>query len=317
MDFKPVPPDGKVYDLRKSPNQQKSAEDVEKEKYEKRMRSRRNLRIIAVVLAAYYFLSAGYSWWQENQRESNATIAANVQNPLSNPLAFRETFNKLINEIDTALPTANANDTPEGFIAVLSPAVEMQGYAKPNSKELMSVQIQTRYPDAFPPESVESFETFVLSCERMANPEASRAFADEILNSLSIIPKADANEDNKVFPQTVVHTAAYQYETTFTSGPIDELTLLVTPRINIESNSAQTQDIKLIVDPEAKEPAASATTANNDAAQGAQQAAQNAAGTDVQAQSDAQAAADAPSDVPALDPEQEALDKMQEDVPQL
>ncbi len=79
---------------------------------------------------------------------SQAVVAVNEQNPLRDPAAFRETFNRLINQKDTSLPTANANDTPEGFIAVLSTAVEMKGVARPNSKELNNIQIQTRYPDA-------------------------------------------------------------------------------------------------------------------------------------------------------------------------
>ena len=107
--------------------------------------------------------------------------------------------------------------------------------AKPNSKELQSVQIQTRYPDAFPPESLKAFKTFILANERLYNSEADMALVDEVLNNLGIIPKFDANEDNKVFAPTTVQTDGYQYQTTFTSGPIDELTLVVTPRINLSS----------------------------------------------------------------------------------
>ena len=125
------------------------------------------------------------------------------------------------------MPTANANDTPEGFIAVLSTAGEMKGVARPNSKELNNIQIQTRYPDAFPPESINAFQTFVLACELMANPSATQEEADAILDS--IIPRVDANEADKMFENMSVTSSAYRYETYFTSGPIDELTLTVTP----------------------------------------------------------------------------------------
>ncbi len=157
------------------------------------------------------------------------------------------------------MPTANANDTPEGFISVLSTAVEMKGVARPNSKELNNIQIQTRYPDAFPPESINAFQTFVLACELMANPSATQEEADAILDSLGIIPRVDANEaDNrvdaneadKVFENMSVTSSAYRYETYFTSGPIDELTLTVTPLAHemqttkIVDNSAAASEAK-------------------------------------------------------------------------
>lgn len=227
MSFKPIPPSGNVQDLRNS--KPKTQEQIDQEKQQKSDKVRRNLRLFALVLAGYYFASAGYSWYQQNQSESQAVVAVNEQNPLRDPAAFRETFNRLINQKDTSLPTANANDTPEGFIAVLSTAVEMKGVARPNSKELNNIQIQTRYPDAFPPESINAFQTFVLACELMANPSATQEEADAILDSLGIIPRVDANEADKMFENMSVTSSAYRYETYFTSGPIDELTLTVTP----------------------------------------------------------------------------------------
>ena len=231
MDFKPVPPDGKVVDLRNAPAA-KTPEQIEEEKKEKHERVRRNLRLIALAVAAYYFISAGYSWYEESQLE-DAHIVAHVQNPLRDPQAFRDTFNQLLDQADTSLPLANANDTTEGFVAVLSTAIEIKGYAKPNSKELNSVQIQTRYPDAFPPESLKAFQTFVLACERMVNHNAQPDFADEVLRQIGLEPMLDANPDDKYFEAATVRSNYFEYTTTFTSGPIDELTLVATPRVNI------------------------------------------------------------------------------------
>lgn len=234
MDFKPVPPDGKVYDLRNQ-GKVKTAEEIEQEKKEKNDRVRRNLRLIALVLAFYYFGSAAYTWYEESQLEDSAVATQNMANPLANPQDFRNTFNGLINAADTSLPTANANDTTEGFVAVLSTAVEMQGYAKPNSKELQSVQIQTRYPDAFPPESIVAFENFILACERMVDPNVTMERAHEVMNNFGLVPAQDANPDNKMFEPAVVQTANFEYRTTFSSGPIDELTLVATPLINLST----------------------------------------------------------------------------------
>lgn len=292
MSFKPIPPSGNVQDLRNS--KPKTEEDIAKEKQTKNDKIRRNLRLFALVLAGYYFASAGYSWYQESQSESQAITAVNELNPLRDPAAFRATFNQLINERDTSLPTANANDTPEGFIAVLSTAVEIKGVARTDSKELANVQIQTRYPDAFPPESVNAFQTFVLACERMAEPQATQEQADAILDSLSIIPRVDANEDDKLFPNTSVTSGAYRYETIFTHGPIDELTLIAIPLAHEQAEASS--DVPAI-----DAPAADA------------QAAADAAATDA---SDA-AGADATSDVPAMEVEQSSAADPQDDVPAL
>lgn len=241
MDIKPTPPSGIVQDLRKTAP--KTPEEQAKEKQARHDKVRRNLRLFALVLAGYYFASAGWSLYQEKQHENNATVITNIQNPLHNPDQFRETFNTLLNKMDTSLPTANANNTPEGFIAVLSTAIEMQGFSKPNSKELAKVQIQTRYPDAFPPESVAAFRTFVLACETLANVNATQAEADQILNSLNIVPQVDANQDNKVFPNQSYQSGTYTYTVEFTSGPIDELTLTATPlALNQPENKASSTD---------------------------------------------------------------------------
>lgn len=274
MDFKPVPPDGRVHDLRSAQEKsQSNCSDGQCSKEQKNDRVRRNLRIVALVIAAYYFASAGWSWYQESEHASNATIAANISNPLKDPVAFRDTFNSLINEQDTSLPTANANDTPEGFVAVLSTAVEMKGTAKPNSRELQSVQIQTRYPEGLPPESIVAFRTFILTNERLFDSAADVKLANTVLSSLGVTPEFDANEDNKNFEPLNVLTHGYLYQTTFTSGPIDELTLVVTPRVNVD-DSAQPVGNKVIdltstiAAPAAAAPAAAAenTAADNTAA---------------------------------------------------
>lgn len=258
MDFKPIPPDGKVADLRQQ-NHVKTEEEIAEEKKQKHERVRRNLRLVAIGLACYYFISAGYSWYEESQLD-NVQIVAAAHNPLQTPQAFRDTFNTLLNEKDTSLPLANANDTKDGFVAVLSTALEIKGYAKPDSKELQAVQIQTRYPEALPPESLKGFQTFVLACERMVDKNASPAFADEVLLQLGITPKLDANEDDKVFSPTTVHSSAYEYKTAFMSGPIDELTLVATPRINIATVQPDEETLAAANEAAAAE-AASAETA--------------------------------------------------------
>lgn len=245
MDFKPIPPSGKVEDLRNvapppTPEQQEDAKQARRDK------TRKNLRIIALCVAFYYFGSAFYSWYEESQHEANAVSVVNVANPLKDPQAFREHFNTLINSADTSLPIATANDSSSGFVAVLSPALELQGRMKPQSKELQELQIQTRYPDAFPPESIVAFRSFVLACEQLVEPNASYEQADQLLNQLGIIPQVDANEDNKMFPNSVVRSNAYEYRTLFTGGPIDELTLIAVPLANLEPAAATSDDPNVI-----------------------------------------------------------------------
>ena len=297
MDFKPVPPDGRVHDLRSAQEKsQSNCSDGQCSKEQKNDRVRRNLRIVALVIAAYYFASAGWSWYQESEHASNATIAANISNPLKDPVAFRDTFNSLINEQDTSLPTANANDTPEGFVAVLSTAVEMKGTAKPNSRELQSVQIQTRYPEGLPPESLVAFRTFILTNERLFDSAADEKLANTVLSSLGVTPEFDANEDNKNFEPLNVLTHGYLYQTTFTSGPIDELTLVVTPRVNVD-DSAQPVGNKVIdLTSTIAAPAAAAPAAAAENTAAADTAAADTAAADTAATADTADSAGAKTD---------------------
>ena len=208
---------------------EEKAARLKKEKHE---RVRRNLRIIALVVAGYYFISAGYSWYQEKQAEdakaANAMInAAAVANALNDPAAFRERFNSAINLQRSSLPTANANDSTEGFVAVLSPAIELRGVLKPDSQDIDYLQLQTRYPDALPPESLNALRAFVLACENSQDLK----LADDIITALGIIPEPDANEADKVFESAQAQSQTVRYELSFSSGEIDELTVRAYPRL--------------------------------------------------------------------------------------
>ena len=74
----------------------------------------------------------------------------------------------------------------------------------------------------------------------MADPNVSMDFADEVLRHIGLEPQLDANEDNKMFSPKTVHSNNFEYKSSFTSGPIDELTLVATPRYNLAHPSAAT-----------------------------------------------------------------------------
>lgn len=201
-----------------APAAEKTAEQLKQEKND---RIRRNLRILALCVAAYYFISAGYTWYEESQTEALQGQTEVLTGLLDDPSAFRDRFNASINDQHSILPTANANDTTEGFVAVLSPAVELRGFAKEGSKALAAVQLQTRYPYALPEESLQALRAFIAACEN--NPDS--ALADDILRNLGIEPAVDGNPDNKVFEPAVVQSQLMQYELTFRPDAIDELTV--------------------------------------------------------------------------------------------
>lgn len=197
---------------------EKTPEELKKEKND---RIRRNLRILALAVACYYFVSAGYSWWEESKVENNPDTVAEQVLPINNPPLFREHFNASINALRSSLPTANANDSTSGFIAVLSPAIELRGVLNEADGSVQYVQLQTRYPDALPPESLTALRAFVCACEDNSDPE----YADQILKALGIEPQEDANEAGKVFAETQVQSDKVRYELSFSDDAIDELTL--------------------------------------------------------------------------------------------
>lgn len=308
MDPKPIPPSGNVEDLRNAPAA-KTPEQLEAEKLAKRDKVRRNLRIIALCLAAYYFASAGYSWYKESQY-ADAVAEVNAINPLKSPQMFREAFNELINAADTSLPVATANDTPEGFVSVLSTALELKGTNKPNSTELQEVQIQTRYPDAFPPESIVGFRSFVLACEKLALPNATAEQADQLLEQVSLIPRVDANEKGKQFPNTSVRSQAYEYRTTFNAGPINELTLIAVPLANLGAGEAIPSEVTV-------DGAASSATADSVSTTTADTAAPADAGAAAETPAASEATTDAATAAPANSTSPEDSAAASSDVPSL
>ncbi len=212
-----------------------SVEETEEQKLarlkqEKHNRIRRNLRIIALAVAAYYFVSAGYTWYQEKQAENAQTssqmIKAANQDVFADPAAFRERFNRAINAQRSSLPTANANDSTEGFVAVLSPAIELRGVMRPNEQQIAYMQLQTRYPDALPPESLTALKAFIAACENTTDLST----CDEILQALDIAPQPDANPAGKVFAPVQAQSPGIRYELSFKEDAIDELTLKAFPR---------------------------------------------------------------------------------------
>lgn len=191
------------------------------EKSLKQEKIRRGFRIAAILLALYYFITAGFSFWEESKREEQSQNSTYV-NVLSSPEEFRNKFNASIDAQRSSLPIANANDTVEGFVAVLSPAVEICGVAKEGLKELSYVQVQTRYPGALPPESLVAFKAFISACENTQD----ETIINEILTNLDIVPENDANADDKAFKESIVESQTMHYETKFVKDSIDELTII-------------------------------------------------------------------------------------------
>lgn len=209
---------------------QNNEQDKDQLKREREWKMRRNLRILALLIAAYYFASAGYAWYQESLVEEQNTVKVST---ISNAKDFRKYFNDIINKEDTSLPTANANDSKDGFIAVLSPSIEMRGIAKGNSHELSSVQIQTIYTNALPPESLLAFKAFIATCEGSKDLKV----ADDILLKLNIIPEYDKNESDKIFEEISVKSNTMKYQLKFINDEIDTLTIVATSLDPISVNN--------------------------------------------------------------------------------
>lgn len=201
------------------PNENLSQEELKRQKQEK---IRKNFRIIALLVACYYFISAGFSWYEEWQREKAAEEAGIPELVFTGP-AFRESFNNALATFDTALPTANANDNVEGFVSVLSPSIELRGTASYDGTNLESVQIQSRFPDGLEPEAYTAIQSFVHACE------GTDMYTEEILKQMGIVEEKLLNKD-AVYDFVVVQSPRFHYETGFSQGPLCELTIKAVPR---------------------------------------------------------------------------------------
>lgn len=202
-------------------------EDTKAERHEK---MRRNLRILGLCVACYYFFSAGMSWWEDSQREKAIEEAASrgvaPAQILADGDSFCKFFNQYLNAMDTALPTANPLNNREGFTAVLSPAIELRGVARADEPGLEYVQWQSRFPNGLEQEGLNSLTAFILALEGTG----TEVRPEMILEAMEIRPEeALLNPDHAYRPMSV-QSPWYQYELTFTDGPIDELTVKAYPR---------------------------------------------------------------------------------------
>lgn len=157
---------------------------------QRRARMRRNLRIFAIIIALYYFGSAGYSYYQEQQRAKEDQILSEYI--IHKPKEFRDFFNNTLVSLNSTLPTANATDSVDGFVAVLSPQIELSGYTNKTNPMIEGVQLQTRYSDLkLNPEAKNAIIAFVASCLKTNDKNTITT----VLNSLGI----DINNDQYTF----------------------------------------------------------------------------------------------------------------------
>lgn len=188
----------------------------EEKKELNRQRMRRNLRIIAILVAAYYFITAFMSYYDEQQRAKlNETL--DVAQSISDPKLFRENFNTYLNQNDSILPLANANDDSNGFVAPLSTALELEGFNYENSKTIQKVQLSARFTDALSTDALLAFKAFIAACENTADDK----YIESILFSLGII----SNEQEHNFENTKLVTNNRVYYVEYTQGPLNELVL--------------------------------------------------------------------------------------------
>ena len=211
----------------KAPKVDESTLSSEELKQIRHERVRRNLRILALFVAGYYFVSAGFSWYEESQREElaaqNAQLVQN-EDPLSDGPTFRALYNQNLNTYDTALPTANANDSVEGFVAVLSPSIELRGFCNPGERKLYAAQVQSRFTQGLEKEGLNAISAFILTLEKDLNLTA------EILKNLGLIESEVLLKADHPFEKTQVQSPKYTYELNYLEGEIDELTLIAPSR---------------------------------------------------------------------------------------
>ncbi len=191
----------------------------EEKKELNRQRMRRNLRIIALLVAAYYFITAFMSYYDEQQREKlNETL--DVAQSISDPKLFRDNFNTYLNQKDSILPLANANDDSNGFIAPLSTALELEGFNYENSKTIQKVQLSARFTDTLSNDALVAFKAFIAACENTVDDK----YIESILLSLGIISNETSTQEYN-FENTKLVTNNRVYYVEYTQGPLNELVL--------------------------------------------------------------------------------------------
>lgn len=196
----------------------------DREKLERQNRMRRNFRLLALFVAIYFFISAGYGYYNHaTLPKIDENLAAS--DTFIHPEVFRNAFNACLSASGSALPTANADDTHDGYVAVLAPGLELRGLADPDTLLSTRVQVQARYPDALPPEAVDAIRAFVGACENTTDEDHIRA----IVHALGVDTDYGNNARGKEFKERKVQNDfGILYEISFTPGEPNELTVQAT-----------------------------------------------------------------------------------------
>ncbi len=159
-----------------SENNSPKTDSAQQEKLEKQERMRKNIRVIALCLAAYYFISAGFEWYEESQAkermlnqeistvfENTAVLSGNTEKALA---LFRNN-----GAVFAALGADGTLTSSDGTAAISTDA---------DSQKVRSVTFSAHYDKTLSHDAFALIKTFISSIENTNDTKAVEGMSRRI-----------------------------------------------------------------------------------------------------------------------------------------
>ena len=183
---------------------------------EKHEKIRRNLRILAVCVAAYYFISAGMNWYEDYQADKTALVedirAFDGKDALMQILKHSVPSGSLTPEIEVQgnLIKVTGPELLKGISAEIDPTSKEQELAV----IVFETQIGTAAPDE---EQIKAARAYFSVCENN--------YSGEILDPLCTAAGFDKNNTKGEYKEGVYGSRKVQYSLTLSGSEHNQLKL--------------------------------------------------------------------------------------------
>ena len=154
----------------------------------KRERLRKNLRLLALAVALYYFFSAGYSYYEDSQAEKTR-IVTQVSDSFASKEEFLQVFNASNKLQNTEVEECKVNGLNGFSFNDHYPNTSFKAeYEYGQDGRLGAITFEVPFHDGLSSQDLQSFKNFVAACE---NTNASETI-DGIVKALKLEVKNKA-----------------------------------------------------------------------------------------------------------------------------
>lgn len=145
--------------------------ELTQEEQAKRERLRKNLRLLALAAALYYFFSAGYSYYEDSQAEKTR-IVTEISDTFASKDDFLHVFSASNKLQDLQTEDCKVNGLSGFAFNDLDPNTSFKAeYEYGNDGRLGAVNFEVTFKEGIDFQDLQSFKNFVATCENTSSNE--------------------------------------------------------------------------------------------------------------------------------------------------